>query len=40
VWGSENVPHTLDKTIQRLRVELGVDGGRGVTTPGGYQLVG
>jgi DNA-binding response OmpR family regulator len=40
VWGSENDPHTLDKTIQRLREDLGADGGRIVTTPGGYQLVG
>lgn len=40
VWGGAEDPHTLDKTIQRLREDLGSDGNRIITTPGGYQLVG
>jgi len=39
VWGSSmDDPHSLDKTIQRLREDLGQDSHLVMTTPGGYQF--
>jgi DNA-binding winged helix-turn-helix (wHTH) protein len=39
VWGDRDELNTVDKTIQRLREDLGPEGLRRIqTTPGGYRL--
>jgi DNA-binding response OmpR family regulator len=40
VWGSEGSIPALEKTIQRLREDLGDEGRRLQTTPEGYEIVG
>ncbi len=41
VWGAAEELNTVDKTIQRLREDLGPEGLRRIlTTPGGYELLG
>lgn len=40
VWGKNGSSASLDKTIQRLREDLGLEGARIQTTPDGYELVG
>jgi DNA-binding winged helix-turn-helix (wHTH) protein len=40
VWGKGGSPASLDKTIQRLREDLGAEGMRIQTTADGYELIG
>lgn len=40
VWGEEGTASALEKTIQRLREDLGAEGHRIQTTAEGYELVG
>lgn len=40
VWGKDGRPASLDKTIQRLREDLGAEGMRIQTTADGYELIG
>ncbi|PIR17716.1 MAG: hypothetical protein COV48_08355 [Elusimicrobia bacterium CG11_big_fil_rev_8_21_14_0_20_64_6] len=40
VWGDANSVPALEKTIQRLREDLGAEGRRLQTTPEGYEIVG
>jgi DNA-binding response OmpR family regulator len=40
VWGAEGSIPALEKTIQRLREDLGDEGRRLQTTPEGYEIVG
>lgn len=39
IWGREGSKNDLEKTVQRLRADLGAEGYRLSTTRGGYQLV-
>ncbi len=39
VWGRDGTKNDLEKTIQRLREDLGAEGYRLSTSRGGYQLV-
>lgn len=40
VWGAGADINVLEKTVQRLREDLGAEAGRLRTTPGGYELRG
>ena len=40
VWGDSSSVPALEKTIQRLREDLGAEGRRLQTTPEGYEIVG
>ena len=40
VWGDSNSAAALEKTIQRLREDLGPEGRRLQTTAEGYEIVG
>jgi len=40
VWGAEGSVSALEKTVQRLRQDLGEDAPKLLTTPDGYELVG
>lgn len=40
VWGKDGSPTALEKTIQRLRDDLGDEGHRIQTHPDGYELIG
>jgi DNA-binding response OmpR family regulator len=39
IWGRDGIKNDLEKTVQRLRADLGAEGYRLSTTRGGYQLV-
>lgn len=39
IWGRDGTKNDLEKTIQRLRADLGPDGYRVSTTRAGYQLI-
>lgn len=40
LWGKDGDENTLEKTVQRLREDLGADGQRVRTTRKGYELIG